>query len=75
MDTDTTNVKQPTAVAPMQEDNGLSPERWAQIRRRLQERRDDPNYRAALEQDRIAAEEYRRQVNEEARRWLEDEGK
>lgn len=47
-------------------------ERMAEIRRR----RNDPDYIAYIERGRIAAEEYRQEVNEQERRWLdEEEGK
>jgi len=46
-------------------------ERLAEIRRR----RDDPEHIAYVKRGRIASEEYRRQVDEQARRRLDEENK
>ena len=69
-------TNKPTEIKPMPPHNGMTEERLAALLARIHERNKDPKYKALLEEERIAAEEYRRQVNEEARRQLDaEEGK
>ena len=54
----------------------LSEEEVADLMDYIQRRKDDPEYIAYLERGRVATEKYRREVNEQERRWLdEEEGK
>ncbi len=56
--------------------NGMTSERLAAILARIDQRNQDPEYKDLLEEGRLAAEEYRRDVNAEARRQLDtEEGK
>lgn len=53
----------------------LSDQEFAELMEYIQRRKDDPEYAAYLERGRVASEEYRREVNEQERRWLDEEGK
>jgi hypothetical protein len=61
---------------PAPRDNGMTPERLAALPALIHQQNRDPDYKERLEKERLAAEEYRRQVNEEAIRQLDaEEGK
>lgn len=53
----------------------LSDQEFAELMGYIQRRKDDPEHITYLERGRVAAEEYRREVNEQERRWLDEEGK
>jgi hypothetical protein len=53
----------------------LSPEEFAQRIAEIRRKREDPEYIAYVERGRQASTEYRREIEEQERRWLDEEGK
>ncbi len=51
----------------------LSDQEFAELMEYIQRRKDDSEYVAYLQRGRVASEEYRREVNEQERRWLDSE--
>jgi hypothetical protein len=66
---------EPTKTTNAPAANGMTPERWAQILERIHERNKDPEYKQRLEERFAEAQKVREQINEQERRWLDEEGK
>jgi len=64
-----------TEIKPMPPHNGMTEERLARILEHIREQNKDPEYKEYLERVAESAREAREQINEQARRWLDEEGK